>query len=444
MAESVKVLQTGAFKNEVGVTGATQSPGWGQTGSEEALGANDAFPYVELGKGKTLSYEKDNSVTSAAFEEVPRMVTQYVEKSVSTYFRAAGLNRFNYWMFGFELAPVTVCVFVLTTPSVDPTGGATYRDTDDNDFTFLRKETNRTTTYYVFRCDDSTAPTLATGNLTKQAGTGDATLSFTAHSVVMYEHTYELDAHERHFTAFRTAEQITGYTSGDKKNRMATIGIKMGTNDFRYRNAMCKKFGLKSSAAQMAMWTMDFCGYDEGRDDYSSGDWTYPATLQAFDNVFAHHQMRVELGPDESTLTALGVTDIDLGVEIPLKMEQDTNSGLYLTEPVFEGKYGFNCNLILSRYSAETWQGYRDAWTTLVGRISAEYGYYRTEFLFHQAKLPEAGPDDSDVAKENLNLVMGYSSTNSWSTYLYGITFIQKSPLIMRVRDLVSSNTMFS
>jgi hypothetical protein len=444
MAESVKVLQTGAFQMEAGQAGAGQSPGWGQSGSEETLGTNNAFPYLELGKGKTINYEKDNSVTTNAFEDLPRKVTDYVEKSLSMNARVADIDQFMYWAFGFELPVVTVGVFVLTAPSVEPVAGATYRDTDLNDFTFMRKEVNRTTTYYIFRCDDSHVPTLATGNLTKQAGTGGATLAFTAHSVLMYEHTFELDSRERHFTSFCYPEQIAGYSAGDKKNRMATIGIKMGTNDYRYKNSMCKKFNFKSSAAQFAQMAFDFVAHSEDRGDYSSSSWTYPAGLTASANIITHAQLRVELGTAEGSLTAVGATDVEVGFDAPLKLEQDTNSGVYLAEPQMEGKYGLTCNIVLSRYAAETWQGYRDNWTTVIGRISAEYGYYRTEFLVNSATLPEAGPDDSEIAKENLSLVVGYSATNNWSSWLYGNTLVHKSPLIMRVRNLSSTNQMFA
>lgn len=446
MADSIKVLEVGAFQLEAGKTGAGQSPGWGVTGSEETLGASDAFPYLTLGKGKTINTIADNSITSLAFKDVPRQVTQYVEKSLSMYSRFAGLDSFNYWMFGFENLVKTVVAFVITTPSVDPTAGAVYEDADTptNTMTFMRKEVNASTTYYVFTATDGDIVAGAGGTLTKSSGTGDATLTYTANSGLMYEHLLELDSTSRHFVAYPTAEQITGYSAGDKKNRMATIGVKMGTNDFRYRNAMCKKFGFKSSAGQLAEMSIDFCAYDEGRADYSSSTWTFPATLIDSDNIVAHNQLRVQVGTTAATLVALGVTDVDFSVGVPLQILQDTTSGLYIAEPVMEGKYEIDLATTLSRYSAETYQGYRDAWTTVVGRISAEYGYYMTEFLFQEMKIMEAGPDEGDVAKENLKFSVGYSTTNAWSTWLSGNTILHNGPVVMRVRNANSSNMMFS
>lgn len=443
MAESIKVFQTGAFQLEAGKTGVGQSPGWGESGSEETLGANNAFPWLNFGKGMTVNDITDNSITSEAYQDVPRIIGKYVEKPLGMYARFAGMGSFNYWMWGFENSIVKVGVFVLTTPSVDPTPGDTYRDVDLNDYTFLRKEINQSTTYYVFRCDDNVVPTLATGNLDLVSGSGDDPLAFTAHSVLMYEHLYELDAHTRHFVDYLIAEQITGWASGDKKNRMATLGIKMGTNDFRYKNAMCRNFGFASNAGALAEINGDFLAYEEERGDYSSANWTFPSERNSSDNIVAHHQVMMQIGASESALTTLCVTAIDLSIGIPLQVLQDTCSGLYIAEPIMEGKYDIGLTTTISRHSVDTWQDYRDAWTSLVGRISANYGYYRQEYLVQEFKIPEAGPDDSDVASEPLTLKSGDPSGNNWSTWLYGNSLIQGGPIVMRVRDLDSTNHMF-
>jgi hypothetical protein len=444
MSTSLKIEQIGAFQLEAGKTGAGQSPGWGQSGSVEALGANDAYPWFELKKGKTVGNVQDNSITNHAFKDVSRKTSEYVEQGWATHLRFDGLNALLYWCFGFENSIVKVGVFALSAPTIEPVAGATYRDTDLNDFTFMRKETSGGTTYYVFRCDDSTVPTLGTGDLTKQAGTGDATLTFSAHSDLMYEHLYELDAHERHFMAYRTAEQITGYAAGDKKNRMATIGVKMGTNDYRYPNAMCKGFELRSQAAAFAELGMDFCAYDEERGDYDSDTWTFPTTRDSTENIVVHHQTAFEIGASESALVALGITSFNLKCGVPLQVLQDTLSGTHIAEPVMEGKYETTLESTISRYAAETYQTYRDAWTSVVARISAVSGYYMQEVLVQEAKLPQAGPTDDDVAQENLNIVLGSdAATNAWSTWLYGNTLIQNGPIVLRIRNTDSVNHMF-
>jgi len=447
--ESIKVFQKGAFQLEAGQTGAGQSPGWGESGSVETLGANDAYPYLSLGKSVTINKADDNSITGEAFKEIPRKVTEYIENNIEYHARFAGLNSKNFWMWGFENSIVEVVAFIVNTVSVDPTAGDTYDDTDGNGFTFMRKETWRTQTLYIFRADDSVAPTLQTGDLDRVSGSGDDPITFTSHSTLMYEHLYELDAHERHFVDYRTNEQITGWASGDKKNRMATLGVAMGLNDYRYPNAMCKGFNFRSSAGELATINNDFAAYEEERGDYSSSSWTFPTTRNSSDNIVAHHQLRAEIGVDEDNLVALGVTSVEIGVGIPLQILQDTLSGQKLAEPVLEGKYDATLSMVLSRHSVDTYQGYRDAWTDTVARVSADYGFYMQEYLFQLARIPEAGPDDADVATEPLKLELGYETANNWSGWLYGNTLLQDSVsgkyggLVFRTRDFDSTNHMF-
>ena len=440
---TVKPLQRAAFKLEKGLVG-DPSPGWGESGSERTLGSGDAFPYLNLGKGKTINQVEDESITTNGFKDVPRKTGELVTKSLEHDAYYTDINNKHFWAFGFENSIVEECCFVINTPTVEPTAGATYRDTDLNDFTFLRRETFGSTIYHVFRCDDSVVPTLSTGDLDKQAGTGDATLTFTARSSLMYNHLYELDKHERHFAVYRTAEQITGYTTGDKKNRMATIGIDLYPNDMRYKNAMCAKWGLSSTAGQVAKILYDFIAYTSERGDYSSSSWTFPSGMTSNSNRMSHDQFKVEVGTAEGSLTELGISDFDIGIDIPLNKIQTTKSGLYLAEPVFEGRYNLTCNMTLGRYAADTYQDLMDAWTTVLVRISASFGYYRFELLVNAAKIKSPGPSDDDVSKELLECIPYYTTTNNFSTWLYGNTLIQNSPIILRVRDLSSVNQNFA
>jgi hypothetical protein len=439
---SVKALQKAAFKLEKGLI-ADQSPGWGEDDSEQTLSTGDAFPYLSLGKGKTINTVEDESISTNGFKDTPRKTGEFIEKSLEHDAYFTDVNNKHFWAFGFENSIVEECCFTVTTPTIEPVAGAVYEDTDTNSFTFLRREVHGSTVYHVFSCDDGAVPTLSTGDLTKISGTGDATLSFTARSSLMYNHLYELDAHERHLSAYRTAEQITGYSSGDLKNRMATIGLAL-VNDMIYKNAMCSKWGISSSAGQVAKLMYDFVAHTELRGDYSSSGWTFPSGIITNTNRMSHDQFKVEVGESESTLVTLGVSDFDVSVEIPLNKIQDTISGLYLSEPVFEGQYNLGCNLTLSRHAANTYQDLMDAWTTVCVRISAIYGYYRFELLINAAKVKSPGASDDDVAKENLELIPYYTSTNNFATWLEGNTLIQNSPIILRVRDLSSTNQMFA
>ena len=441
---SVKILQVGAFHLENGAPGASQSDGWGAANSAKALGSNDAVPWLQWPKGKTINSTEDNSIVGDGFKEIPRKVTEYVEKPLSFYSRFDGMDPFHYWSFGFETAVVRVVVFQVTTPSVDPTAGAVYENASSEELTFLRKENWNGSYLYVFRKDGAWTSGMGTVTLTKVSGTGDASLSTTGNSGVLYEHLYELDSKSRHLTEFETDERVTGWSTGAKKNRAATIGIKMGTQDYRYKNSMCKGFGFRSNAGQMAEFFGDFIAHDEERGNFSSANWTYPATRNGNDNVIMHHDIVTQLGTSPAALVNLGVTSLELGCQIPLTVDQDNVSGVKLSEPILEGFYDVSFGMTLSRHSADTYQSYRDDWTKMVGRVAARQNYLMSEYLFEELVVSEAGPDEGDVAREPLVLSTGRVDSTNWSSWLYGNTLVHKGPMVLRVRNTSSVNQMFA
>lgn len=425
---STKITQVGAFKLE-----SPTSAGWGQTNSVQDLGNNDAIPYTSMTKNKTMNFETDNSIVSEAFKDVPRLVGVYPEDSIKMYNRFYGINKLLYWAFGFENSVKSVVVFTPANAGQSITPGSVWLDDSLNEYTFLRKEVNRITTFFVFSSLNTPAQL---GTLTSEG----VNFEYTANSGLMYEHLFEIDSHNRELKDYLPDEQIPGYSSEMKKNRMATIGVKMGVTDFRFQNAMCKKMELASSAGQFSELSFDFLGFNQERGSF--GTWTLPSGMIDSDSIVAHHQWRVEMGISENNLIPLAVTSFNLGLEIPLQVIQDTQSGLYLAEPIMEGKYGINSEITLSRYSSELFQNYRDAWSNVMTRISSTFGFYRQDFFINTAKISQAGPDDDNVAKEPLKLEIGYSDTNYWSNALYGNSLIHNSPLILRVRDKSSLNSM--
>ena len=433
-----KVFQKGAFKNESGSYSGLLSPGWGNgPAAGFALGTDDAIPYLSLGKSKTIGIVNDDSIISEGFADVPRKVSSYVEQSISCVNKFDGINKMLYWVAGLEDEVLPVVCYVTNAVSTLPVGGNTYSD-GTNTVTFLRREVNKDATYLIFT--QSAVVAGQSGTLTRTSGSGDATITFTAHSGILYEHIFQFDPHERHLVAPRSEEQLAGYTVGDLKCRMATIGVNMDADsDIVTSNAMCKRFSLSSNAGALSELAFDYLGHSQTIGDADSPLWTYPATLNDSDNNIVHHQMHVQLGTAIGSMTSLGVTSLELSSEIPLQVIQDTISGLYLVEPVMEGKYSNSINLTLSRYSATTWQTYRDAWTEVVARISATSGYLLQEFLVNNAVISQAGPDEDNVSKEPLKLDPGYLDTNRWSSYMYGST-LSHSPIMVRVRNTTSAN----
>lgn len=261
-----------------------------------------------------------------------------------------------------------------------------------------------------------------------------------------YHHLFELDRLDRHCAAYRAApaEQTAGdYNAADRKNRMATLAIKRGPNDHRYKNAMCKRFGITSRAGSVAQWSADFDAYAEERGDYSSANWTFGTGASGSSLLIPHHHFTVSIGP-AGALVAVGVVDFELSVDIPLNHQQDTTTGLYLAEPKGEGKYGVSLKMTLSRHSTDTYLAYRDSYTALCAKIVAASGSYAFGLLFPEIRIPAASLTADSVPNQTLEFVCERktNAATPFGTELAGQTIIQESPVLCQVKNQNDTNEM--
>ena len=212
---------------------------------------------------------------------------------------------------------------------------------------------------------------------------------------------------------------------------------------------MCQGFTFTSQAAGLSTLSVKLVGRGEERGDYSSSAWTPSSDVVDNEFIPAHHQIGIQFGTTDASYVSLAATDVSIECSIPLQKVQDTVSGLYLTEPCFEGKYEVSATITLSRYSSETFQALRDSFSEVTARIFAEYladdgNSYMLEFIIADAIITDGGPDDSDVAKEVLILKTGFSTSyTKVANILEGVDTIQGGPMVMRTRNLNSVNPMF-
>lgn len=445
---TVKVLRNAAFRLE-----SCNTPlAWGVRPPSPTTG--DCFPYLSLGAKKVIAHEQDASISSYGFQDTARLVGSYVEDSLSTYLRSAGIEPLLFWAFGYEHAPVVVCV--ITTSS---TGtfvlGDTYEDSDNSEFLLIRDELLKSGAHqYVFKCIDGLA-IASESSLNRTAGTGVSEIVVVTDSGILYEHLFTLDAKDRSSEDYRTEgvgryDPNVGETSelgpdnpngnalseGDKKCRRATIGLALGTGDFIYPGAMCKKFEISSEAGKLTSISADYVAFAELSSANASTLWTPNSYLVTNDNVLGHHDFQVRVaGSDSNSNDTLGVTSFNLGADIPIKIEQDTESNLSIAEPVFEGTYGLTSTIELSRHSSAVFETIRDNWTQVCAAIEAYVGSSKFGIYIESANISESGPNEDMVAKEQLNLVIGFSDTDVFTNSLYSYKNFQGSPILCLVRN---------
>lgn len=447
MAETKKVERLAAFRLDPGkaITSAVAVLAYGGS-TIPTLGAGHALSYV-AGSPKGLNgVLDDNSIENQAFPDLPNQVMISADlESLEGEPHYEGEDRLWYWFGGYEdggSSPSQQFIFTVSGVTVTPTAGATYTN---NSSTFTVRATNITSGAGTIRCERTTGSNDPSGDtLVKASGTGDASITFSANDITYYNKIFELDMHERHLTAYRTAEQTAGdYSADDFKNRFAVFAVKEGPNDHRYPFVLCNGFSFASSAGQALKWTAKGLPYREDRGDYSSASWTFPTGGSGTDSRIMHHQFTVSLGP-VGALVDIGTLDFNIDVDIPLKKDQDTESGLYIKEPVQEGKYNVGVALTLSRHSVDTYLAYRDAFTNLAMKIVAVNGNYEFGFYFPDLIIEGSDVSEEAVATNPITFRSGPepSGGNPFVAEVGSIDLIQAGNMFILARNTNSTNEM--
>lgn len=258
----------------------------------------------------------------------------------------------------------------------------------------------------------------------------------------IYSHLFELDRHEREDAAYRTDEDTAvDYSIYDRKNRFGVFARKMGTNDYRYPFLLCNGFGFSSSTQEPLKMTVKGVALREDRGDYSSSTWTIPALLAGSDNIIMHHDLTLSLGVAGS-LVALGIKDISVNCDIPLDIDRDSESGLYISKPILNGKYNVTLSMTIARHSVDTYLAYRDAHTKCALKAewisdSKMFGLY-----FPEVYLPDVSVTEDDVARIAITFATGKPSTTPFSTETGDHDLIQNGDFFCMTKNTNDTNEM--
>jgi hypothetical protein len=260
----------------------------------------------------------------------------------------------------------------------------------------------------------------------------------------IYSKLFELDMHERHITAYRTAEQTAvDYNALDRKNRLGNFGRKMGTNDFRYPFLLCNGFTFSSQAADFLKWTAKGLAYREDRGDYSSAAWTFPTGYVGSTNLIIHNHLTFSIKAVGGAYVELGIKSLSIECDIPLQKEQDSESSLFIMEPVLNGSYGMKLSFVVSRHSADTYLAYRDSHQECIVKAVYASGDYEMGFYFPSLVLPDATVSEDEVSNMPINCKLGYKpASNPFATEFGSLDLIQNGPMAIMCKNTNSVNEM--
>lgn len=263
-----------------------------------------------------------------------------------------------------------------------------------------------------------------------------------------YSHLFELDKYDRHFTAYRTAEQTAvDYGATDRKNRAATFAFKKGPNDYRYRHVMCSSFRIFGDADDgMIRFSASGIAPREDRGDYDSDTWTFPsdAVGSSTDVLFRH--LTASLKTQAGSFVDLGITNFDVNVDIPIQRIRDSESGLYLQEPVFEGKYNVTVTLTLTRHSTDAYHTLRDSFSSKQSlKLVAASGSYEFGIYLPEMYISDTFTNEESVPKQPITFVSGpvdADTANIFATEIGSNALIQEGPIFIMTQNQNSTNEM--
>jgi hypothetical protein len=461
---SSKHTQAGGFGNEFSGTLTDEHHGWGTDAPLNPVGSEAGFPWLTFEHDVEVVTERDASINSSAFETSERETGRLLDKTLSFNNRVEGIDKQLPWMYGFENRTQKVMVMQINEFS-DAPAGTIFTDTT-NTYYLLRQEESKLitgkTAYWatLVPVTPSTEPPTQAGVLT-DVGTTYTDINHLSFDADMYEHLYEVSNDGKIFRDFTTAEYTALGTQAvvdeDKRTCMATLVKKFPEYSYRFQNTKCYKFGYKWTPQKFTEITCNWLGYSQERirttdPEYSNIDYTMPCPTLESNNILAHNQSRLEIGLADVIYTGENYTfqpftDGTLDFEIPLDKVQDSESGLFLVDPVLSGSIKMMCNITLTRALDDTFQQYRDDRTNLSGRISSRKGFSSQEILIKKFTLPKAGPDNGDVAAEPLDFSISLTcGTHAFDTWLKNDTGtnpeIMGSPVVKRVINKNPYNEM--
>jgi hypothetical protein len=466
MANSTaKINQTAARALELGNAA---SPHGGFTGDwDKSLRPATGIAYSELSLDKEFSTEDDGQITYGAQPTADVLQAITMENSYNFVNRFRSKDQDFAWSFGFETIK-RVVVATLTDPDSIPSVDKYDEYTIDGEagYEFLRFEKFRLTDYSWSVLAVFLAPT--TVNIVDPI-TGATTLVGDGANIVvkhifptMAEHLYELP-NDRSLRPFTEAEESAmaltpaEITAEWQRSLMMRFLKKYSDYIIESKHNMCESFNLSYSSGQPVSFEAGTVGFNDedmlhGEEVEASFELACEDRESALNINF--YQTMFEIAPDETLGTIQGqasydgydqsfeegVTDMTIGISIPLQKIQDTVSGLYINEPQIEGKYEFEGTTTITYNKGTKYRRLRDAQAYCHSRVSSYRGAEMQELLIKKFRLRQAGPNMDDVAAEpiemNISGSCGEHPFTEWLTYEDGVNpEVYESAIVMRCRN---------
>ena len=226
----------------------------------------------------------------------------------------------------------------------------------------------------------------------------------------VYKHTFEL-AENLHTESWAAGDGIlagSGYLAGDNKIRRGTLCIDKTISIWELISTMVNSITIKGDSKGVRI-ELDLIPYNLDRSsavNTSSSAWSIPNS--DWESIlFQDAVLWIDDYSAAVSLTsadAVGISEFEIKLENNLKIEKDSQSGLYIAEPRREAKRMLTGSFTFPRYENDTFLDHLDdqvaqmAMLRFTGSQIGATGYYHTfwvwlpTFKFDKVDAPLGGP----------------------------------------------------
>lgn len=230
----------------------------------------------------------------------------------------------------------------------------------------------------------------------------------------VYKHTIKL-AENLHTEAWAAGDGIlagSGYLAGDQKVRRGTLCIDKSVSLWEFVSAIIQALTIRGDAKgvrielELIPKTLDRASAI----NTTSAAWDIPGGADWLSILFPDMVMWIDDYSDSVALTtddAVGISEFEIKLQNNLKIERDSLSGLYISEPRREGKRLVTGSFTFPRYESNAFLANLDAQTRKMAMLKftgsqiGATGYYRTFWIW----LPTLRFDKIEAAVSGPGLI---------------------------------------
>lgn len=223
------------------------------------------------------------------------------------------------------------------------------------------------------------------------------------------------------------------WNAGDQKVRSGVLALAKQVNDWKFHSVMVNRMTVRGEMKRVSI-EYELIGYNLVRGSYNSANWTLATDKR---NVIMPGVLTFKINN-----TAYGISRYEISLDNNLISERDTASGLFIREPVRNGKRTVQFGFDFLRYESNTFLDNLDNDTERYcsfKHVSNDYalGFYFSAFKFEKIDAPIAG---SEIIRMKHQCVPYIPSSDQFASEWSNIQLKKNAEMVCMIIDDNSNN----